>query len=73
MAGRTTVVISHNLLTVRDATRIVVLDHGRVLETGTHDDLLARGGAYAGLHRLHAVPGPVRAGGPLPLPGTVPS
>ncbi|MFF2517826.1 ABC transporter ATP-binding protein [Streptomyces sp. NPDC058086] len=66
MAGRTTVVISHNLLTVRDATRIVVLDHGRVLETGTHDDLLARGGAYAGLHRLHAVPGPVRAGGPLP-------
>ncbi|MET7728874.1 ABC transporter ATP-binding protein [Streptomyces mirabilis] len=71
MAGRTTVVISHNLLTVRDATRIVVLDHGRVLETGTHDDLLARGGAYAGLHRLHAVPGPVRAGGPLP--GTVPS
>jgi ABC-type multidrug transport system fused ATPase/permease subunit len=66
MAGRTTVVISHNLLTVRDATRIVVLDHGRVLETGTHDDLLARGGAYAGLHRLHAVPGPARAGGPLP-------
>ncbi|QIY75792.1 ABC transporter ATP-binding protein [Streptomyces sp. RLB1-33] len=66
MAGRTTVVISHNLLTVRDATRIVVLDHGRVLETGTHDDLLARGGAYAGLHRLHAVSGPVRAGGPLP-------
>ncbi|MFJ1601922.1 ABC transporter ATP-binding protein [Streptomyces sp. NPDC088253] len=71
MAGRTTIVISHNLLTVRDATQIVVLDHGRVLETGTHDDLLARGGAYAGLHRLHAVPGPVRAGGPLP--GTVPS
>jgi ABC-type multidrug transport system fused ATPase/permease subunit len=66
MTGRTTVVISHNLLTVRDATRIVVLDHGRVLETGTHDDLLARGGAYAGLHRLHAVPGPARAGGPLP-------
>ncbi|MCX4594490.1 ABC transporter ATP-binding protein/permease [Streptomyces sp. NBC_01549] len=71
MAGRTTVVISHNLLTVRDATRIVVLDHGRVLETGTHDDLLGRGGTYAGLHRLHAVPGPARAAGPLP--GTVPS
>ncbi|MEU9987922.1 ABC transporter ATP-binding protein [Streptomyces sp. NPDC048045] len=66
MSGRTTVVISHNLLTVRDATRIVVLDHGRVVEQGTHDDLLARGGAYARLHRLHAVPGP-------PLPRKVPS
>ncbi len=71
MTGRTTVVISHNLLTVRDATRIVVLDHGRVLETGTHDDLLARGGAYAGLHRLHAVPGPVRAGRPAAGDGAV--
>ncbi|WP_327433467.1 ABC transporter ATP-binding protein [Streptomyces sp. NBC_01236] len=55
MAGRTTIVISHNLLTVRDATRIVVLDHGRVVERGTHEDLLAHGGTYAQLHRLHAV------------------
>ncbi|MEV6839121.1 ABC transporter ATP-binding protein [Streptomyces sp. NPDC051133] len=54
MAGRTTVVISHNLLTVRDATRIVVLDHGRVVEDGVHDDLLGRDGAYARLHRLSA-------------------
>ncbi|WP_335937780.1 ABC transporter ATP-binding protein [Streptomyces sp. PTD5-9] len=54
MAGRTTVVISHNLLTVRDATRIVVLDHGRVVEHGAHDDLLGRDGAYARLHRLGA-------------------
>ena len=53
MAGRTTIVISHNLLTVRDATQIVVLDHGRVVERGTHDDLLTRGAAYARLHRLH--------------------
>ncbi|WP_369367608.1 ABC transporter ATP-binding protein [Streptomyces sp. CG4] len=52
MAGRTTVVISHNLLTVRDATRIVVLDHGRVVEQGTHDDLLRGQGTYARLHRL---------------------
>ncbi|MET9450258.1 ABC transporter ATP-binding protein [Streptomyces cinerochromogenes] len=53
MAGRTTVVISHNLLTVRDATRILVLDHGRVIEDGTHDDLLGHDGVYARLHRLH--------------------
>ncbi len=54
MAGRTTIVISHNLLTVRDATRILVLDHGRVVEQGTHQDLLLSGKTYARLHRLHA-------------------
>ncbi|MGW4561684.1 ABC transporter ATP-binding protein [Streptomyces sp. NPDC004561] len=54
MAGRTTVVISHNLLTVRDATRIVVLDRGRVVEDGAHGELLGRDGAYARLHRLSA-------------------
>ncbi|MEU2927634.1 ABC transporter ATP-binding protein [Streptomyces sp. NPDC007251] len=54
MTGRTTVVISHNLLTVRDATRIVVLGHGRVVEDGAPDDLLRRQGAYARLHRLNA-------------------
>ncbi|WBO67449.1 ABC transporter ATP-binding protein [Streptomyces camelliae] len=54
MAGRTTVVISHNLLTVRDASRIVVLDHGRIVEHGAHDDLLRSQGPYARLHRLSA-------------------
>jgi ATP-binding cassette, subfamily B, bacterial len=53
MSGRATIVISHNLLTVRDATTILVLDGGRVVERGTHDQLLAAGGAYARLWQLH--------------------
>src|SRR4051794_18912175 len=57
MAGRTTIVISHNLLTVRDATEIIVLDEGRIVERGRHTDLLSRNGAYARLHRLHVPSG----------------
>ncbi|MFQ3561812.1 ABC transporter ATP-binding protein [Streptomyces gramineus] len=51
MADRTTVIVSHQLQTVRDAHRIVVLDRGRVVEDGTHADLLGREGPYALLHR----------------------
>ncbi|MDB5665236.1 MAG: transporter related [Cypionkella sp.] len=50
--GRTTLVIAHRLATVRDADKIVVIDKGRVVETGTHDQLLTLGGVYAGLYRL---------------------
>jgi ATP-binding cassette subfamily B protein len=51
--GRTTVVIAHRLSTIRDADRIVVMEDGRVQEMGTHDQLLEKGGIYAGLHRSH--------------------
>ncbi len=53
MAGRTTILISHDLLTVTDAQQILYLDRGRVTETGTHTGLLGLGGRYADLYRLH--------------------
>jgi len=50
LPGRTTLIIAHRLSTIRRANKILYIDAGRVLEMGTHDDLLARGGAYAALH-----------------------
>ncbi|HEX8401357.1 MAG TPA: ABC transporter transmembrane domain-containing protein [Allosphingosinicella sp.] len=52
MAGRTTMVIAHRLATVRNADRIIVMDGGRIVEEGSHDQLSSRGGLYARLARL---------------------
>jgi subfamily B ATP-binding cassette protein MsbA len=52
MEGKTTLVIAHRLSTIENADRIVVLNHGRVVENGSHAELIAQNGLYASLHRL---------------------
>jgi len=73
MVGRTTLVVAHRLSTIRRAHRIIVLNHARVVETGTHQSLLESGGLYAQLHQqqagLPAVEGlPAGAGAPAGSP-----
>jgi ATP-binding cassette subfamily B protein len=62
MSGRTSFVIAHRLSTVLAADRILVLDDGRVVEEGTHDELLRRGGRYASLYRTQFRDAPVSPG-----------
>jgi len=51
--GRTSIIIAHRLWTVRHVDRIIVLDHGKIVEEGNHDDLIAKGGTYAELYNVY--------------------
>ena len=62
MQGRTALVIAHRLSTVRDADKIVVINHGSIVEAGTHEELLAQEGLYASLYAVQFNPVSVTEG-----------
>ena len=57
MQGKTAIAIAHRLSTIEDVDRIYVLHRGRLVESGRHEELLARGGVYERLHRLQMAAG----------------
>ena len=56
MRGRTSFVVAHRLSTIRDADAICVVDHGRIAEKGTHEELLAHGGIYRDIYESQFAP-----------------
>ena len=62
MKGRTTFVVAHRLTTIQGADRILVLDRGRIVESGTHGELIARQGLYQYLYSVRLAETPFRSG-----------
>ncbi|MCA9047993.1 MAG: hypothetical protein KDA89_04655, partial [Planctomycetaceae bacterium] len=70
LRGRTSFVVAHRLSTIRHADQVIVLDHGRILERGTHDELISREGHYAALYqRFTGAEQSRESSAPLDLPG----